>query len=107
LAETVFTVPAFSARRIFSIFIASTTASGWPASTLSPSPTLSAVSRPGIGQIRYLERSGGTFSIMKRLSSATWAGSTSTTCEAPRVVSRHCRPRRATWTIRRGRRSCP
>ncbi len=34
-----FTTAAFSARRIFSIFIASTTASGWPASTLSPGAT--------------------------------------------------------------------
>jgi len=38
-ALTNFTTPAFSARRIFSIFIASTTASGCPASTLSPAAT--------------------------------------------------------------------
>src|SRR4029450_10373089 len=71
LAFVLLTVPAFSARRMFSIFIASTTASGWPASTLSPSPTWSAVSSPGIGQIRYFDRSGGTFSLLRPLRIAT------------------------------------
>src|SRR3546814_2954454 len=69
-ALTVFTVPDFSARRMFSIFIASTVASGWHASTWSPSPKCSATSRPGIGQMQNLERSGGIDRKSTRLNSS-------------------------------------
>jgi hypothetical protein len=72
---------------MFSIFIASTTASGWPASTLSPSPTFSETSRPGIGQMRNRERSGGIFSIMC-VADAQCGGQDAHLWIAPRVVIR-------------------
>ena len=85
----------------FSIFIASITATGWPASTLSPTLTSSRVSSPGIGAISSRDRSGGTFSIMCRDSSATCGGSTCTLCAG---AARRAAPSRgrcgATWTMR-------
>ncbi len=100
LASTFFTTPAFSARRMFSIFIASTTASGWPASTLSPSPTWRAVSRPGIGQSRYLRQIRRHLLDHVPAELGDMGGSTCTRWPAPRVVRRQRRPWRAICTVR-------
>ena len=71
LACSLVTLPARAARRMFSIFIACTTASSSPESTLSPASTASDCSRPGIGESRYLDMSGGLRSGIILASSAT------------------------------------
>jgi hypothetical protein len=70
---------------MFSIFIASMTATGWPGSTLSPTATSSFVSSPGIGARRSRDRSGAGFSIIYFERSATCGLSTCTLWLAPRV----------------------
>ena len=46
-----FTVPAFSAVMLFSIFMASSTQTGWPASTASPTATSTLTIVPCIGTV--------------------------------------------------------
>ena len=46
-----FTVPALSAFMLFSIFIASSTSRGWPASTSSPTATSTEMTVPCIGTV--------------------------------------------------------
>src|SRR6476659_1378930 len=71
LAGVALTVAALGARRIFSIFIASMTATGWPGSTLSPIATSSFVRSPGMGASNRRDRSGGGLSIIYFDRSAT------------------------------------
>eukprot|EP01090_Pellita_catalonica_P013377 TRINITY_DN314_c0_g1_i4.p1 TRINITY_DN314_c0_g1~~TRINITY_DN314_c0_g1_i4.p1 ORF type:complete len:103 (+),score=5.68 TRINITY_DN314_c0_g1_i4:133-441(+) len=60
LTATAFTTPSLSARNMFCIFIASTTAKRWPGTTLSPALTSSATILPGMGERRELEWSTTT-----------------------------------------------
>ena len=62
------TTPACGATRACSIFIASTTARRWPASTLSPSRTASAATRPVIGaRIAEVALFRGPLGLRKRV----------------------------------------
>ena len=55
-------MPSRSARRTFSIFIASTTAKASPLRTCCPALTATEDNSPGIGDSRKRDRSGGAFS---------------------------------------------
>jgi hypothetical protein len=71
LARIAFTTPSRSARKTFSIFIASTTASASPAFTSCPSLTEIETTRPGIGQRTALPESATFFSGISRTAAAS------------------------------------
>src|SRR5688572_24860326 len=83
LACSFATLPSRSARSMFSIFIASTTASSCPALMSWPSFTEICTSNPGIGDSRYFDMSGGVFSSMWPASAAARGASTWTFSCAP------------------------
>src|SRR5690606_25393491 len=83
------TVPRFSARSTFSIFIASTVASACPSCTSSPCLTAIAVTTPGIGHRSILEVSGGSLTGISRASSATRGERTCALTSMPRQRSRN------------------
>src|SRR5262249_55101781 len=71
LAWIVFTTPSRSARRTFSIFMASTTARVSPALTSCPSVTAMESTSPGMGQRRALPESASLLSGISRAASAS------------------------------------
>ena len=90
--------------------IASIVASGCPGCTSSPSETCNFTSRPGIGQINNLERSGGTFSSISCSYRASRSGSTSVSgpghqrsasarAASSNTAIRSAAARSGTWTI--------
>ena len=74
--------------RMFSIFIASITASRSPARTFWPGCTATSTSRPGIGDSRNLLRSGGALYGISACSSAARGDSTSASICVPLCVTR-------------------
>ena len=68
---------------MFSIFIASTTASTSPALTSCPSDTATETSRPGIGDSRNFDMSGGAFTGISASSLAARGVSTFTCAWLP------------------------
>src|SRR5205085_5466553 len=71
LALMVLTTPSRSARKTFSIFIASTTASASPALTSWPSTTAIASTRSGIAQRNALPLSAALFAGIRRAPAAS------------------------------------
>src|SRR5439155_21975598 len=109
LARSLATRPSRSARSTFSIFIASTTTSGSPALTSWPSPTTTAVNRPGIGDSTWREVSAAIFAGIIAASSAARGASTRARRITPRCMSRKARAGRrsiCTVIIRSAMRRC-
>ena len=84
MATIFLTLPSCSALSTFSIFIASMIASFSPALTSWPSATETSRSRPGIGDSRNFDRSGGSFA---GISDSRWAARTVIT------IGSTCRPK--------------
>src|SRR5690349_12594985 len=82
------TLPSRSARRTFSIFIASTMASGSPALTSWPTSTAIDTISPGIGQSSLRAASDRTRSGIRRASSASRPVYTRATISIPRWLNR-------------------
>ena len=59
--------PALGERMLCSIFIASTVQTSWPASTVSPGTTVTAMTRPGMGETM-------SFSDVLDVDDLTWGG---------------------------------
>jgi hypothetical protein len=73
---------------MFSIFIASITASRSPARTAWPGATATSTKRPGIGESRKRDRSGGGLNGISACSSAARGDSTRTSAWAPPWLTR-------------------
>ena len=73
---------------MFSIFIASITASFSPARTVWPGTTATSASRPGMGDSKNFDRSGGALNGINRLSSAARGVSTCASICAPSWLTR-------------------
>src|ERR1700679_2045920 len=95
---TFFTRPSRSATSTFSIFIASTTASGSPALTSWPTATFTDTTRPGIGQSRNFDVSAATFFGIRPASAAAWGLRTETKACAPPWRKRLPPAARSIWT---------
>ncbi|MNL26568.1 hypothetical protein D3C87_1480970 [compost metagenome] len=84
---------------MFSIFIASTIASGCPASTVSPALTETEVMTPGIGQSSIFDVSGGSFFGINLASLATRGLLTRAITSTPRQRSLIAVPVSSTFTL--------
>ena len=91
------TTPSCAATTTFSIFIASITASRSPARTACPASTATWTSRPGIGESRKRERSGGGLNGISASSSAARGVSTRASTRAPSWATRSASPARSIW----------